>query len=225
MTRVSPSSKSPKNQPTIKQQRAARRDEKLAAFRAAEKRRVRVRRIAIISGIVAVVVVAALIIASVVLTPKAPDYSGSASGSIRGVKTFTNTGDHVAGSVTYAQTPPASGPHNATWLNCGAYTKPVPNENAVHALEHGAVWVTYDPALPAADVTKLRALMPATHFVLSPYQGLPSTIVVSGWNRQLQVSSASDSRIPQFFKKYWKGSNAPEPGAACTGGLDAPGKQ
>jgi Protein of unknown function (DUF3105) len=57
------------------------------------------------------------------------------------------TGGIVTGPVTYAQNPPVGGPHDLVWLNCGIYTAPVRNENAVHSLEHGAVWVTYQPSL------------------------------------------------------------------------------
>ncbi len=57
------------------------------------------------------------------------------------------------------------------WLNCGIYDQPVLNENAVHALEHGAVWITYNPDLSADDVQKLRDLMPSSYIVLSPYPG------------------------------------------------------
>ena len=67
----------------------------------------------------------------------------------------TVTHDHVAGPVTYAVTPPIGGPHNAIWMNAGVYTAPVPTERAVHNLEHGAVWITYRPDLPAAQVAQL----------------------------------------------------------------------
>lgn len=201
----------------------ASRNSKLEAFRAGEKRRARVRRIAITSGIAAAVAVVALVVTLIVLTPR-PTAAPSASAGIKGVTTYTNTAGHVQGSVTYDQTPPVGGPHNQVWLNCGIYTKPVPNENAVHDLEHGAVWVTYDPALPAATVTKLRELMPSTYTVLSPYPGLGSSIVLSAWDAQLKVSSVADTRIAQFFGQYRQSAKAPEPGAPCTGGLDAPGK-
>jgi len=213
----------------------ASRETKLKALRAVEKRRVRVRRIAITIGSVAAVSVVALVVTSIVLTSKPSARpsagSGNSAGSessagseIKGLTTFRNTAGHVQGPVTYDQTPPVGGPHDAIWLNCGIYTKPVPNENAVHDLEHGAVWVTYNPSLPAESVTKLRARMPSTYTVLSPYPGLPGPIVLSAWDAQLTVSSVTDARISQFFDKYRNSGNAPEPGAPCTGGLDAPGR-
>ncbi|WP_258065064.1 MULTISPECIES: DUF3105 domain-containing protein [unclassified Rathayibacter] len=144
---------------------------------------------------------------------------------IDGLQTFDNDATHVAGAVDYPQTPPAGGPHNAVWMNCGVYDEPVPNENAVHDLEHGAVWATYDPALPQSEVDALIAAMPDTYSVVSPYEGLESPIVLSAWDAQVAIDSPEDPRIDAFVERFWQSSSAPEPGAPCTGGIDAPGKQ
>ncbi|MBF4462948.1 DUF3105 domain-containing protein [Rathayibacter sp. VKM Ac-2878] len=144
---------------------------------------------------------------------------------IDGLQTFENDATHVTGSVDYAQTPPAGGPHNAVWMNCGVYDQPVPNENAVHDLEHGAVWATYDPSLPTSDVDALIAALPSTYSVVSPYEGLKSPIVLSAWDAQVAIDSPDDPRLKAFVERFWQSSSAPEPGAPCTGGLDAPGKQ
>lgn len=213
------------DKPTIKQQRAAERERKLIEFRKHEVRRKRTRRIGIASAIVGGVAVVALLVVSFVLIPQPASYSAGGSGAqVEGVETFENTSAHVTGAVDYAQTPPVGGEHNPAWLNCGVYTEPVPNENAVHSLEHGALWVTYDPSLSSADLDALRAKLPSTYVILSPFDGLPSPIVLSGWNVQLQVDEADDPRIGEFFEEHWKSDLVPEPGALCTGGVDAPGK-
>ena len=145
--------------------------------------------------------------------------------SLAAVQSFTYEGGaHTDQSVTYAQNPPVGGEHANAWLNCGVYDQPVPNESAVHSLEHGAVWVTYDPALAAADVATLRAAIPSTYMVLSPMSGLPAPVVASAWGKQLKLTGASDPRLDEFIKAYRQGPQTPEPGAACTGGIDAPGK-
>ncbi len=134
------------------------------------------------------------------------------------VKTYTVARDHTTDPVTYAQTPPVGGEHAPTWLNCGVYTEPVANELAVHALEHGAVWVTYRPDLPADQVTRLTESIPDTYMVLSPYEGLPGPVVASAWGTQLVLTGVDDPRLPEFVKAYRQGPQTPEPGAACTGG-------
>ena len=160
-----------------------------------------------------------------VLTPQPPAYTVGGDGAdVEGVETFENESTHVEGVVDYEQTPPAGGPHNPAWLNCGVYSEPVPDENAVHSLEHGALWVTYDPALSDGDVDALRAKLPSTYVILSPFDGLPSPIVLSGWNTQLQVDDVDDERITAFIEEYWQSENVPEPGAPCTGAFEAPGR-
>jgi hypothetical protein len=139
------------------------------------------------------------------------------------VQTFTESRNHVSGTVKYPQTPPAGGDHNPVWLNCGIYTSPVPNENAVHDLEHGAVWITYQPTLAKADIAKLTsAVKGQTYLDLSPYPGLPAPVVASAWGKQLKLTGASDPRLEAFIKKYKQGPQTPEPGAACTGGTGTP---
>src|SRR5213592_4260101 len=98
---------------------------------------------------------------------------GRPAATAGGIVTFSDLArDHVNGPITYPQVPPVGGPHNPVWLNCGIYDRPVPNENAVHSLEHGAVWITYEPDLPAADVAQLRSLVRGhTYVILSPYPG------------------------------------------------------
>lgn len=143
--------------------------------------------------------------------------------SLAAVKTYPVVQGHVEGRVAYKQNPPAGGPHNAVWLNCGIYNKPVPNENAVHDLEHGAVWITYRPDLPAGQVKDLTALVRGqTYLTLSPYPGLPAPVVASAWGKQLVLTGAADKRLPAFIQRYKQGPQAPEPGAVCTGGIGTP---
>ena len=211
---------------TVKQQRAAKRDAKLAKYHQERARAKRNRRIGLIGGIVAVVAVIGLIAATVFFTPRPARYEAGSEGvEIAGVETFENASEHVETPVTYPQTPPAGGQHSATWLNCGVYTEPVPNENATHALEHGAIWVTYDPAeVTDDDIAKLRSLLPATHAILSPFEGMDSPVTLSGWNVQLALDEVDEQQVSAFFEEYWIGENATEPGASCSGGVDGPGK-
>ncbi|MDP9987302.1 hypothetical protein J2S98_002469 [Arthrobacter oryzae] len=64
--------------------------------------------------------------------------------------------NHVQTAVTYPQRPGVGGDHSPVWTNCGAYDRPVQETRAVHSLEHGAVWISYQPGLPADDIAKLE---------------------------------------------------------------------
>lgn len=145
---------------------------------------------------------------------------------------------HVSGPVDYSIVPPVGGPHDPTWMNAGVYTKPIPSERAVHNLEHGAVWITYDPDLPAASVAQLVAFVgrqtliaessseigipgDANRYVdLSPWatSALPSPIVISSWGHQLRVSSPSDPRLQKFVDTFRNSPTySPEYGGAVDG--------
>ena len=136
--------------------------------------------------------------------------------------------DHIDGSVRYNRTPPAGGPHNGVWLNCGIYARPVRNENAVHSLEHGTVWITYAPQLPARAVSRLRQFVKAhyrgdqRYLILSPYPGLGRPVVASAWGAQLKLGRASDPRLAQFVDHFAGGGQGGEPGGFCTGGTGFP---
>lgn len=131
---------------------------------------------------------------------------------------------HQDGTLTYEQTPPVGGVHNAAWQNCGIYDAPVSNEYAVHSLEHGAVWITYDAAaITGQDLETLRNHARARPYtLLSPYEGLPSPIALSAWGVQLQVEESDDPRISAFIAQYRQGPQTPEPGAVCSGAIGEP---
>ena len=119
--------------------------------------------------------------------------------------------------------PPVGGDHDPVPQNCGVYTEPVGTSNAVHSLEHGAVWITYRPGLDPAAVTTLTALADGRAYVLlSPFPELRSPVVLSAWGVQLEVEDASDPRVETFLTKYVQGDQTPEPGAACSGGVGTP---
>ncbi len=144
--------------------------------------------------------------------------AGPAPDAPSGVETFSETGRaHVEKPVSYDRTPPAGGDHSGTWLNCGVYRQPVPNMNAVHSLEHGAVWITYRSSLPADQVTALQKMVqekyaPGQRYViLSPYPDLPAPVVATAWGNQLTLQKESDDRLGQFID-HFRG-RPPGPGA------------
>jgi len=117
-------------------------------------------------------------------------------------------------------TPPDGGNHNPTWQTCQVYTSPIANEHAVHALEHGTVWVTYNPdKLSTADVATLKKTVgDDPYHLMSPYPGLKSAISLQAWGEQLFVDKVSDARIKKFMKYFTQGPQTPEKNATCTGG-------
>ncbi|WP_225753209.1 DUF3105 domain-containing protein [Actinotalea sp. Marseille-Q4924] len=205
---------------------AAERAARLAEIRDQQRRAER-RRTAVITGtsvLVAGVLIGATTIVLVGEQRRAAEVADAASGEIEGVATFSDlSAGHVQQAVQYEQTPPVGGDHAGVWANCGTYTEPIPNELGVHSLEHGAVWITYSSDLPGEQVQRLADLAEGNAYVLlSPFDGLPEEpVVASAWGTQLALETADDPRLEQFLVKYQQGEQTPEPGAPCTGGVDA----
>jgi hypothetical protein len=206
-----------------KGQRNSARTARLEAVRTQQRRAAQRRKAVIVTSVVAVV---ALVGGGswVLIAAGGSGSSAQASVALTGLQTYPGLArDHVSGTVVYPQTPPVGGKHSATWQNCGVYSAPVPNENAVHSLEHGAMWITYRPDLPPSEIaTVVRDTSGEPYALVSPYAGLPSPIVASAWGVQLKLNSASDPRLKSFIETYKSGSRAPEPGGECTGGAGTP---
>ncbi|MCW2641417.1 MAG: hypothetical protein JWP76_3723 [Dactylosporangium sp.] len=127
---------------------------------------------------------------------------------------------HQAGPIKYSVLPPVGGTHNQNWQRClgDVYTAPIANEHAVHSEEHGAVWITYRPDLPKAEVDQLAKKVKGHDFTLmSPFPGLDKPISVQTWGYQLKVDKADDPRIDQFIKDL-REISAKEQGATCSSG-------
>jgi len=128
-------------------------------------------------------------------------------------------GEHTQGDVDYDQTPPTGGEHNDIWQNSGFYEEPVRDENAVHTLEHGAVWITYAPDLPQDQKDQIRQLVEGqTCVVASPHPDLPTPVVASAWGKQLTLESADSPDLERFVRAFRLGPQTPEVGATCSGG-------
>jgi hypothetical protein len=114
-------------------------------------------------------------------------------------------------------TPPDGGNHNPNWQSCQVYTTPIANEHAVHSLEHGAVWVTYNPdQIKGDDLAKLKKDVGSDPYrILSPYPGLKSPISLQAWGEQLFVKKVSDKRIKKFMDLFTQGPQTQEKGASC----------
>lgn len=125
------------------------------------------------------------------------------------------------GTITYPTSPPVGGDHSPYFQDCAGdvYPAPVPNEYAVTSLQHGAVWVTYQPDLAPAQVRLLVDRVRNQPYVFSsPFPGLDQPVSLQAWGYQLKVDSADDPAIDQFIAAY-RISAATVPGAACTGGM------
>jgi Protein of unknown function (DUF3105) len=177
----------------------------------------------LIAAALAVVVFAAAVITyAVVQVREADEARVDSVDEIAGVQTFDYDAgqEHVTTPVQYEQSPPVGGPHDGEWADCTGtvYDVDIRHENAVHSLEHGAVWITYNPdQVSPQEVETLAELVDGeSGRMLSPYAGLDSPVSLQSWNHQLKVDSVDDERIVQFADFLTRNSDFhPEVGASC----------
>ena len=180
-------------------------------------------------------VVAALVVAAALVVPRLMDdeddpeaggqrpaessdeASPEVEANLDDVKVYDPQPGHDNGDLTYPESPAVGGLHNDIWLDCGAYDEPVPEENVVHDLEHGTLWITHEPGLDSDQVAALEEALPQNG-ILSPYDGLRAPVVVTVWGRQLDLTGADDPRLQLFIEEFSEGVTAPEPFGSCAGG-------
>ena len=125
---------------------------------------------------------------------------------------------------TYEITPPAGGNHLSQWQTCTGtvYTEPIADGNGVHSLEHGAVWLTYDPELVDEDqVTALTSKIEGRDYsLMSPYPGQGVPVSLQAWGVQYQTDDVDDTKIDEFLNYYIQnGDNLAEMNSTCSGGV------
>ncbi|MCP2166921.1 DUF3105 domain-containing protein [Goodfellowiella coeruleoviolacea] len=154
---------------------------------------------------------------------KPSDTNKDPSDQIAGVvKKEYPSGKHVSATqrVAYDQSPPFGGPHDNAWAACTGvvYPNPVRTENMVHSLEHGAIWIAYNPDQVTGDaLTKLAGKVNGQQYMMmSPYPGLDKPVSLQSWGHQLKLDSVDDERIDQFIQSLRTNQYTyPEIGASC----------
>src|SRR3954469_14552601 len=130
--------------------------------------------------------------------------SSNAGSDIPGVVIERAAGrSHRNGQIDYpGKHPPSGGDHNPVPLTCGFYAQQPPDEYAVHSLEHGAVWIAFDPSTSASDVSVVRAFAKEDHVLVTPYAGMDAPITLVAWEHRLELQSVNDPKLKQFVEGY-----------------------
>ena len=107
----------------------------------------------------------------------------------------------------YNSNPPTSGPHGST-INKGVHDEEFPDESLVHNLEHGVVWVSYQPDIPEEVVNELEDITKSHgKVVLTIRSANEKDIALSAWGRLDTFDVNPDgtidkARIEDFIKRY-----------------------
>lgn len=132
-------------------------------------------------------------------TPQGTDYSQSIPVLDR---------NHIAEGTTYTSynsNPPTSGPHYPSPALTRFYDKELRDEQVVHNLEHGNVWISYKPGLPVETIKTLKGFASGS-VIVSPRSANDSDIALAAWGRldkfNLENSKVDEIRIKDFILRY-----------------------
>ncbi len=120
--------------------------------------------------------------------------------------------------VPYPVAPPYGGPHDPTPLTCGLYATAPRFENAVHAMEHGAVVIWYSRRLLSEpQLEELRAIATAqledgVYMIYAPYDAMAASITLTTWGERLPLEEVERGVIEAYIDEFKH--DAPEPTAA-----------
>jgi hypothetical protein len=120
--------------------------------------------------------------------------------------------DHIASDVprTYNSNPPTSGNHNAKWISpLGVYAQ-LPDDQLVHNLEHGHVWLSYRDAGDSEALALLTAIEEKypDRIIVTYRPANDNRIAASAWTRLLVLDELDREQIEAFIIRY--SDKAPE---------------
>ena len=134
-----------------------------------------------------------------------------------GVEQSDHGREHVNSKKYGGDQPPTSGPH-ASPLSWGVYDTEVRDDQVIHNMEHGGVYVSYQPSLPKDQVEKLTQLLSEPFsdqkfqpkkIVLAPRATNKSPIELSSWRRSEALASYDQNKVEDYIVRNL--GKSPEP--------------
>lgn len=115
-------------------------------------------------------------------------------------------GDH---HDEYTTNPPTSGPHGNA-IEWGVYKSELPDENLVHNLEHGGIWISYTGINEdvVAQLESLAKKHPGS-VILTPRSSNDTAIAVASWGRLMKLDAFDGEKIETYIKQNI--NKSPEP--------------
>jgi hypothetical protein len=134
-----------------------------------------------------------------------------------GIEQADHGREHVSSKEYGGDQPPTSGPHAnpAAW---GVYDTEVRDDQTIHNMEHGGIYVSYQPSLPEDQINKLKELLSEPFsdpnfqpkkIVLAPRATNKSPIELSSWRRSKTLASYDQTMIEDYIVRNL--GKSPEP--------------
>lgn len=118
---------------------------------------------------------------------------------------------HVSGLTNRPNTKleiDTSGNHDQQPLPWQVYSQEVPDANAIHNLEHGGIYISYKPDLPADQVAKIKSLFSKPYSrknfspikaIVAPRAANSAPIVMSSWTRSMKLDKYDEEKMVDYY--------------------------
>lgn len=110
----------------------------------------------------------------------------------------------------YNSNPPTSGWHYAQPANWGVYQEELPDEQVIHNLEHGGIWISYKDTdeKTKSDLEAISKRYPGS-IIVTPRSANDAKIFLASWGRLQKLESFDETTIIDFIKA--NKNKSPEP--------------
>lgn len=105
----------------------------------------------------------------------------------------------------YTSNPPSSGPHYPQTARSGFRAQAIPDQNIIHNLEHGDVWIAFHPRIAENAENELKKFG-AAKVIITPREANDTDIALIAWGRidtfNLEGGTVPEERIRDFITRY-----------------------
>ncbi len=122
--------------------------------------------------------------------------------------------EHIAVGAShpeYNSNPPTSGWHYAQPANWGVYQTELPDEQVIHNLEHGGIWISYTEIDDATKAALEKIAKSNSKIIVTPRSKNDAPIVLASWGRLQEFQTLDEQAIRAFIDA--NSNKSPEPSA------------
>ena len=120
----------------------------------------------------------------------------------------------------YTSDPPSSGPHYGQTAKTGFREEEVRDQNIIHNLEHGDIWISYNPRI-SEDIKSQLKQFAGGKVIITPREANETDIALVSWGRiddfNIENGILDKQRIKDFIRRYT--NLGPERVGPSTGGI------
>lgn len=104
----------------------------------------------------------------------------------------------------YNSNPPTSGSHYPDPAKWGIYEQALSDEQLIHNLEHGGIWISYRDPGDQGLISKLKDIVDdyPLKVILTPRPANDSKIAVAAWGHLLKLENFDRKAIQDFIKAF-----------------------